>query len=138
MCFLDFQLSKLASPVHDLSYFLFTCLGEDTVEYFDQFNNLYYETLSASLREMGSDPNKLFPYEEFLNQWKKFYIFGLGMMPFIMKICLVDKDNIPDLVESAESGDDLTTTFRDVTLNMEKYRQRTFPLMKLLISKGFV
>ncbi|RZC40881.1 EcKinase and/or DUF1679 domain containing protein, partial [Asbolus verrucosus] len=65
--FLDFQLCRLASPVYDLSYFLLCCLPEEDVQNFDDIIKVYYKRFTSFLRELGSDPNKIFPFEELMN-----------------------------------------------------------------------
>ncbi|KAJ3649966.1 hypothetical protein Zmor_021679 [Zophobas morio] len=137
VCLLDFQLSRLASPVYDLSYFLFTSISEVDIKDFDEIVELYYRSLSDSLREMGSDPNQMFPYEELLKQWKTYSLFGLMMMPNIINICLSEQDEVPDLVEAAESDGDFGKMFIRSVKSKEQYRRRTIPIIKLAIEKGF-
>jgi thiamine kinase-like enzyme len=138
VCFLDFQLSRLASPVYDLSYFLFTCLSEDDIPNFDEIVNVYYESLSEFLRKLGSDPDKMFPFEELQKQWKRFSLFGLTMLPAIIKICLSDSDEVNDLAEVAESGRQITDAFTKAVKNAEEFGKRTLPIIKLAIDKGFI
>lgn len=138
VCLLDFQISRLASPVFDLSYFLFTCLSEKDTEDFDDIVDAYYESCANFLKELGSDPVKVFPFEELMNQWKKFALFGLVMLPSIARICVSGKDEVNDLAEVAESDQDLTETFMKTVKNLEKYEERTLPIMRLAIKKGFI
>ncbi|XP_068896135.1 uncharacterized protein [Tenebrio molitor] len=138
VCFLDFQISRLASPVYDLSYFLFTCLSEDDIPNFDEIVNVYYESLSEFLRKLGSDPDKMFPFEELQKQWKRFSLFGLTMLPAIIKICLSDSDEVNDLAEVAESGRQITDAFTKAVKSTEEFGKRTLPIIKLAINKGFM
>jgi thiamine kinase-like enzyme len=138
VCFLDFQLSRLASPVYDLSYFLFTCLSEDDIPNFDEIVNVYYESLSEFLRKLGSDPDKMFPFEELQKQWKRFSLFGLTMLSSVIKVCLSDKDEVNDLAEVAESGRQITDAFTKAVKNAEEFGKRTLPIIKLAIDKGFI
>jgi thiamine kinase-like enzyme len=138
VCFLDFQLSRLASPVYDLSYFLFTCLSEDDIPNFDEIVNVYYESLSEFLRKLGSDPDKMFPFEELQKQWKRFSLFGLTMLPAIIKVCLSDKDEVNDLAEVAESGRQITDAFTKAVKSTEEFVKRTLPIKKLAINNGFM
>jgi thiamine kinase-like enzyme len=138
VCFLDFQLSRLASPVYDLSYFLFTCLSEDDIPNFDEIVNVYYESLSEFLRKLGSDPDKMFPFEELQKQWKRFSLFGLTMLSSVIKVCLSDKDEVNDLAEVAESGRQITDAFTKAVKSTEEFGKRTLPIIKLAINKGFM
>jgi hypothetical protein len=139
VCFLDFQLSRLASPVYDLSYFLFTCLSEDDIPNFDEIVNVYYESLSEFLRKLGSDPDKMFPFEELQKQWKRFSLFGLTMLPCHNKSLFVGfKDEVNDLAEVAESGRQITDAFSKAVKNAEEFGKRALPIIKLAIDKGFM
>ncbi|KAJ3638543.1 hypothetical protein MTP99_001898 [Tenebrio molitor] len=138
VCFLDFQLSRLASPVYDLSYFLFTCLSEDDIPNFDEIVIVYYESLSEFLRKLGSDPDKMFPFEELQKQWKRFSLFGLTMLSSVIKVCLSDKDEVNDLAEVAESGRQITDAFSKAVKNAEEFGKRALPIIKLAIDKGFM
>jgi thiamine kinase-like enzyme len=138
VCFLDFQLSRLASPVYDLSYFLFTCLSEDDIPNFDEIVIVYYESLSEFLRKLGSDPDKMFPFEELQKQWKRFSLFGLTMLSSVIKVCLSDKDEVNDLAEVAESGRQITDAFTKAVKSTEEFGKRTLPIIKLAINKGFM
>ncbi|XP_046745949.1 uncharacterized protein LOC124411107 [Diprion similis] len=71
--FLDFQIVRYASPASDISYLLFcSCNQELRNRHFDELIKIYHESLSAYLSELGSDPRKLFPYDELLRQMRKF------------------------------------------------------------------
>ncbi|XP_008195690.1 uncharacterized protein LOC103313645 [Tribolium castaneum] len=138
VCFLDFQLSRLASPVYDLSYFLFCCLSEKEAENFDEIIDVYYESFCSFVKKLGSDPDKVFPYEELLNQWKKFSLFGLVMMPNILRACVQDKDEVKDLAELVETGQGFTEAYKESFKNTKKFGERTLPIMRLAIRKGFI
>ncbi|XP_015516969.1 uncharacterized protein LOC107222213 [Neodiprion lecontei] len=71
--FLDFQSVRYVSPAIDISYVLFcSCNQELRNRHFDELIKIYHESLSAYLYELGSEPQKLFPYEELLRQMRKF------------------------------------------------------------------
>ncbi|RZC42503.1 EcKinase, DUF1679, and/or APH domain containing protein [Asbolus verrucosus] len=124
--FLDFQLCRLASPVYDLSYFLLCCLLEEDVQNFDDIIKVYYKRFTSFLRELGNDPNKIFPLEELMNQWRKFAKFD----PVYHKTLFA---------EAAEAGIDATLdAISYLVKNVEKYVRRTLPVMKLAIDRHFI
>lgn len=51
---------------------------------------------------LGSDPQKLFPYEAMLDQFHKFGRFGLVMASFLLPMITCEEDATPDLDELAE------------------------------------
>lgn len=138
MCFLDWQASRLVSPVYDLSYFIFTCCPPEVLQDFDDLNRIYYESFSNFSKELGSDPEKVFPYEELGNQWKKYGKFGLIMMPIILKVCLSEQDEVKDLAEMAENGTEIEDGFSYTVKNIEEYERRSLAVMRIAIDKGIV
>lgn len=87
---------------------------------------------------MGSDPNKVFPFEELQNQWKKFYIFGLSMMIGIIKLCLSEPDEIIVLSDVAESDKAFEDAFSYTVKNIDEYGRRTLAIMRLFMDKKFI
>ncbi|ENN80771.1 hypothetical protein YQE_02811, partial [Dendroctonus ponderosae] len=61
--FLDHQLGRNSTPVHDLSYLFYS--GALKAEFYklDYYLDLYYQSFSKFARELGADPNELLPLE---------------------------------------------------------------------------
>lgn len=53
---------------------------------------------------MGSDPQKLFPYEELLNQMQKFGIYTIFVGAFLFPMLYSDPATIPSFDEVAEKA----------------------------------
>lgn len=51
---------------------------------------------------MGCDPEQLFPYKAFQDQWKKFGGFGLPMAAMLLPILTSSNAVVPDLDEMSE------------------------------------
>lgn len=86
---IDFQLTRCASPVLDLTFMIYACTSEDLREkHYDEWLKYYHETLSNQIRDLGSDPSKVYPWELFMSEIKKYSYFGLGFSfestPFII------------------------------------------------------
>lgn len=74
---IDYQLARLASPVIDLSFFIYSCTLQDLREkHYDELMKIYHKSLSNYLISVGSDPEKLFPYSAF----QVIIIFRQGML----------------------------------------------------------
>lgn len=85
MYFLDFQLARYASPATDISYTLFcSCSQQLREKHFDDLIKIYHNSLSAYLRELGSDPEKLFPYDALLDQLKNFSTVAAVMVTLVL------------------------------------------------------
>ncbi|XP_033231661.1 uncharacterized protein LOC117182665 [Belonocnema kinseyi] len=75
--FLDFQAHRYASPALDISYMLFNCCTpEMRIKHYDELLHQYHNSLAQCLKELGSDVEKLFPFEMLLEQLRQFAIYG--------------------------------------------------------------
>lgn len=54
---------------------------------------------------MGSDPQKLFPYEALLDQLKKFGIYAIFVAALLIPMLVADVETMPDFNELAEKPD---------------------------------
>lgn len=86
---LDFQLSRCASPVLDISFFIYACTTQDLREkYYDELIKYYYQQLSKQIKALGSDPDEIYSWNMFLDEVKKYSYFGLAFsfeaVPFII------------------------------------------------------
>lgn len=86
---IDFQLTRCATPVLDITFFIYACTSKSLRdEHYDGLLEYYYEVLSKQIREMGSDPDKVYSRSLFLEEVKKYSFFGLAFSfestPFIV------------------------------------------------------
>ncbi|KAM3958710.1 uncharacterized protein ACR2FA_007234 [Aphomia sociella] len=86
---IDFQLSRCASPVLDITFVIYACTSQDMRDkYYDELMKYYYDVLAKQIREMGSDPDKLYSYEVYMGEVKKYSYFALSFSfestPFIV------------------------------------------------------
>ncbi|XP_053620186.1 uncharacterized protein LOC128680798 [Plodia interpunctella] len=86
---IDFQLCRYATPVLDLTFVVYACTSHNLrVKHYDELINYYYEVLATQIKEMGSDPNKIYSKVLFLSEVKKYSYFGLAFSfestPFIV------------------------------------------------------
>ncbi|XP_069679895.1 uncharacterized protein [Periplaneta americana] len=66
VAFLDFQLSRYASPVLDIAYFIFCCTDQTLrSKHYRHLLTKYYDTLAHFICQLGSDPQKLYPANVF-------------------------------------------------------------------------
>lgn len=94
---LDWQLLKLGSPVHDLSYCLYSGASLDTYERLDELLKLYYEHFSAILRQCGENPEEVYPFSILKEEWKEYCRFGMVMSLMVMKIKTTEQKDKVDL-----------------------------------------
>ncbi|XP_066259828.1 uncharacterized protein [Euwallacea similis] len=76
---IDFQLAYVSTPVHDLSYFFYSGASKEDMDQVDWYLHLYYDTFSSFVKELGADPQEIYPYEALKVEWKKYSLMGLIM-----------------------------------------------------------
>lgn len=60
---IDFQLSRFASPVLDIAFFIYSCTTEELrVQYYDDLIKTYHTSLTELVKDYGSNPDYLFPF----------------------------------------------------------------------------
>ncbi|CAH0398330.1 unnamed protein product [Chilo suppressalis] len=85
--FIDNQLTRYASPVTDLSYYLYMSTDQQFLSaHYDRMVNLYYNNLSAILRQFNLEPNDFYPEHVFLQDLKDYSVLGLIEALVSMKI----------------------------------------------------
>ncbi|KAJ8977342.1 hypothetical protein NQ317_017756 [Molorchus minor] len=103
---LDWQLSTLLSPAFDLAYLIYANSSQTELDRFDELLETYYSSFSNFLRDLGSDPEKLFSYKDLKRHWAKHSTFAALSMPTILKFVLCEKEDAPAF-EDFRDGDDL-------------------------------
>lgn len=68
---LDFQLARCASPILDLSFLIYSCTEKSfRDQYFDDMLKSYYSELNNVIKLLGSDPDKIYPWDLFMQEVK--------------------------------------------------------------------
>jgi thiamine kinase-like enzyme len=134
---LDWQISSVGSPVYDLSHLLFACISKEDLNDLDLILEQYYKSFSTYLRRLGSDPDTLYPNTVFLDEWNKYSRVGILFTSIVMKICIVDKDDVPDMLEIAED-EIFDKIFRFDVRNKTQLRDRIRPIIKYVVENGLI
>lgn len=136
--FLDFQLSRISNPVCDLSYFLYACTSNKILNNLEKYLRIYHESLSLHLRQLGSEPEELFPYQAFLEQWKKYSKYGLMMALVILRLMLCESDESPDLADLVEPGKNAEESWDYSIRNVDQYNSRIRDLVLFMHDNGYL
>ncbi|KAM3965315.1 LOW QUALITY PROTEIN: uncharacterized protein ACR2FA_000704 [Aphomia sociella] len=100
---IDYQLSRCASPVTDISYFLYMSAdGHFLAEHYDRIINLYYRTLAAVLRQCNQDVQTIYPYQVFQQHLRQYSVLGLIESLISMKIITALSENAEMRYEVSE------------------------------------
>lgn len=79
---LDYQTIAYTSPAYDIFHNLFNSTDKALRDSeYENLLTLYYETLSKSVRLLGSDPNELFTFQNLKSELKRFGNYALIMGP---------------------------------------------------------
>lgn len=100
---IDWQWSRYVPPVLDFLYHVFaTTDGAFRKQHYETIMKTYYSSLSGNIRKLGSDPDKLYTYENFQNQLRKFGAFPLLLGPFVVLAKLAGAGDVRDIDEYSE------------------------------------
>lgn len=112
VCFLDWQLCKYCPPVLDLHYNIFSITDKQfRANHYNTLLETYYTSLSTTIRKLGSDPNKLYTFENFQSQLRKFAEYALLCGPVLLQFKVAsakdikDLDDYCELIEKGEEAD---------------------------------
>lgn len=98
--FVDYQLTRFASPVTDISYFLYmTTEREFLFENYDQILYTYYRTLTAVLRQCGLDVKEVYPEDIFERHLEEYSVLGLIEALISLKILTADAEEAFKMTE---------------------------------------
>ncbi|CAH1170180.1 unnamed protein product [Phaedon cochleariae] len=112
--FIDFQFTKLGTVVFDLSYCIYASFSKEILDDLDHYLRVYHQSLSESLRGYKLDPDLLYPYDDFIREWKQYSKFGVIMGILCNSGKNIDLESMPlltDLIDEEENreNDENTT-----------------------------
>lgn len=144
MCIVDWQITRYSPPVFDVLYYIFTQtdkLFRD--QHYERLLKMYHTTMSNTIRKLGSNPDKLYTYENMERQLRK---YGGGFLlltaPIIIQLLSVgDPNEINDADQWAEDlyhdkDSDLFKPFGETT--RAKYSGEINNLMIDLVHYGYL
>ncbi|KAF5292784.1 hypothetical protein FQA39_LY13829 [Lamprigera yunnana] len=124
VCMLDFQFTKVCSPACDISQLMLLCIDQDVRnQYYDNLIEIYYNSFSSFLVQLGSDPNTLFPYSILQSHLKKFSVIGLSTAVRIVYPISILPSEIPDYF-SAKSTSEVLQMFRNAKKDEDYFVSR--------------
>ncbi|KAL3273769.1 hypothetical protein HHI36_015196 [Cryptolaemus montrouzieri] len=122
--FLDFQMALVDSPVLDLSSFFYNVADKNSLNNLDYLLTIYHESLSKTMKNLGSNQEKIFSMSDLKQHWKKYGFYAVLALAVYMKVQLCDPDEAPDFIELIENGQSFDGTFAFESRNMERIRER--------------
>ncbi|RZC42290.1 EcKinase, DUF1679, and/or APH domain containing protein [Asbolus verrucosus] len=120
---IDWQIIKVGSPVCDLSYCLYSGASKKVFDNLNEYLKIYYDSFSSFVRELGSDPEKLFPFDALKEHWKKYSRFGMIMALTILRMKLTNKEDLIDFRDDFEM-DEIVSIVAKSRFCEEDYNKR--------------
>lgn len=141
---LDWQICRYASPALDLMYFIFTAsTSAFRDQHYSDLLNLYHGTLSDFLRQLGSDPEALFPRKALDDQLARFGRFGLLMATMLLPIITTKGEDVPDMdamAEKLENGADISAEIHNFKSEgtQDIYREKMAGCCRDMVRLGYI
>jgi len=141
ICILDWQ-SRFESPALDLHDVLFTASDKSFRD--KHYKNLirhYHNTLSESIRRLGSDPDKLFTYADLEAELRKTGSYAMIISIITTLLVIPQAKHIPDLYKlngDTSYNDDTDNTYEPFDeATQQRYRERINGLFTDFMAYGF-
>ncbi|XP_071556663.1 uncharacterized protein [Temnothorax nylanderi] len=138
---LDFQLARCASPVTDLSFLIYACtLKSFRDQYFDEMLKVYHSELSDAIKSLGSDPERLYPWDLFMKEVKEHFVFGVFTSLEAIPLCQL---NVSEsfTIDTVVKGDEAIDIGDAVDLPCNETasgRQRLADVIVHAVEKGYM
>ncbi|KAJ8942640.1 hypothetical protein NQ318_013353 [Aromia moschata] len=138
VCLIDWQLSVKGSPAVDLSYFLFTCAPKEILADHQKYLKIYHDAASETLRNVGCDPNTVFPFALLEKHWRKYAKFGVYLAVMVLKLMLSEKSEVPDLTEAADAGKSFLEGISYDSVNNDDYNRRLLDVVVVCVENDWL
>lgn len=115
---------RYVSPAIDLCNNIFTSTDKALrdKEYLNLLKH-YHNSLSRTIRLLGSDPEKLFTFDNLLDEMKKCGTYALLVAPMHIHIAAVGESEKVDMNESRDEKDGPHST-KELSVNVEEEYER--------------
>lgn len=135
---MDWQITRYVSPAVDLLYNIFSSTDKALRE--KEFDNLiksYYESFSKTVKLLGSDPEKLFSFNDLQAELKRCGNYALIMAPQVVQYALADESslNLDKVFDNVDGKQDLITGLKETA--QKKYEERVNGIVEDIVRFGF-
>lgn len=131
----------MGSPTLDLLYFIYSCAGKTILdEHFDSLLKTYHNELKDFGAKLGSDIDKLFPYDVFMEHMQKFGKYGLAIATMLLHLMTSEVEEVPDMNEIFEDGnnENIVSAFTYKSKNEQYYQKRIRDVIIHQIEKNYI
>ncbi|XP_045498257.1 uncharacterized protein LOC123696229, partial [Colias croceus] len=132
----DYQLARFASPVTDISYFLYMSANYDFLsKYYDQLLDIYYGTVAGILRECDIDIEETFPRHILQDHLKEYSVLGLVEALISMKIVTAESEEAQKMLEMKHQAPNDLHEYE--TQNQIMFVERVNGIVKFFFERNF-
>ncbi|XP_028136987.2 uncharacterized protein LOC114331581 [Diabrotica virgifera virgifera] len=135
----DFQMAGVGSPVLDLTYSFYSGADEESLSKLDHFLEIYYKSLSETLKEYGCSAEKIVPFAELKKEWKEQNAFGVLLGLLIWNNKNLEPSETPDVAKLLD-GDSETDNFSQIVPNKDStgFKKASLSVMRHLYKNKFL
>lgn len=98
------MVSVQNSPIYDLGYLFYVCATTEDLKHRRELLTCYNNKLARFMKQLGSNPETIFPYELFQLHWRRYRFLGFTIFPMLMKFLCCSDDEIKSQ-EAENMGD---------------------------------
>lgn len=139
MSILDWQIARYCPPVLDLLYNVFSSTDKPfRDQYYETLLKTYHASLSDTIRKLGSDPTKLYSYEHFLGQLRKYGDFTLLCAPLLISIRVAQAKNATENDDSIGKREKVLSNIHNHEQTQTEYSRLINDLVTDLVNYGYV
>ncbi|KAJ3646091.1 hypothetical protein Zmor_023700 [Zophobas morio] len=135
---LDWQNSKFTSPVTDLSYFLFAGISKEDIADMDTILRDYYKYFCKYLRRLESKFADKYTLDQFFDEWRKYSKYGALLCILPIKSLYTEKEDLPDIAETANRGAEISDFFKFVTKDKSGFKDRLRPIVEYAVKNNLI
>ncbi|XP_028157094.1 uncharacterized protein LOC114350467 isoform X4 [Ostrinia furnacalis] len=136
---IDFQLTRCATPVLDIAFMFYACTSQDLrLKHYEELLRFYYDVLSKQIVEMGSDPEKLYPWGLFKEEIKKYSYFGLAFSFESTPMIILTPEDAIDMEVKGVSKLDIDDVWCIGPIKDKRGRQREADNVVHCVDNGYI
>ncbi|XP_055383577.1 uncharacterized protein LOC129613499 [Condylostylus longicornis] len=136
---IDFQLVRYGSSIFDLIFLLYNSTSqEQRIKHYEQLLKDYHTSACNLIQNLGSDAKKIFPYEGFKEELKKFGRFGCGFCIESLPLSMLDDDDVTDLDTVNFENSTLLDFWKIKPLENVENRKRLADIFKHAVDNGYL
>ncbi|XP_072384199.1 uncharacterized protein [Diabrotica undecimpunctata] len=135
----DFQMAGVGSPILDLTYSFYSGADEESISNLDHFLEIYYKSLSETLKDYGCSAEKVLPFTELKKEWKEHNAFGvlLGLLIWNFKYLEQSEDpNMAELLDTDSQGENFSQILQKA--DSTGFKSASLAIMRHLYKNNFL